>query len=280
MAVNLAEKYDKKVVERFKLKSLTEAFINRDYDWTGVETVKVYSIPTVALNNYQRTGTNRYGTPAELDDTLQEMKVTQDKAFTYTIDKGNKQDSMNVRDAGKSLAREIDEVIVPTKDKYRLDKMIRAAVANSATNETPAAINKSNAYEAFLDGQAWLDDHKVPMEGRVAAVTPKMYKFLKLDPSFVKNSDLGQNIAIKGQVGEVDGVKIVKMPSSYFTTGCEFLIAHPSVTVAPDKLADYKIHDNPPGINGNLVEGRVRYDAFVLETRKDGLYAYQSSAIV
>ena len=46
MAVNLAEKYDKKVVERFKLKSLTEAFINRDYDWTGVETVKVYSIPT------------------------------------------------------------------------------------------------------------------------------------------------------------------------------------------------------------------------------------------
>ena len=128
MAINLAAKYDKKVVERFKLKSLTEAFINRDYDWTGVETVKVYSIPTVALNDYTRTGTSRYGTPTELDDTIQEMKVTQDKSFTFTIDKGNKQDSMNVRDAGKALGREIDEVIVPTKDKYRVDIIVKAGI--------------------------------------------------------------------------------------------------------------------------------------------------------
>lgn len=279
MAINLATKYDKKVVERFKLKSLTEAFINRDYDWTGVETVKVYSIPTVALNDYTRTGTSRYGTPTELDDTIQEMKVTQDKAFTYTIDKGNKQDSMNVRDAGKSLARQIDEVIVPTKDKYRVDIIVKAGIKAGGTNTTPTAITKSNAYEKFLEGQEYLDDQKVPLEGRVAGVSSAFYKFLKLDPSFVKNSDLGQKVAFKGQVGEVDGVKIIKMPKSYFPDGCPFFITHPSVTVSPDKLQDYKIHDNPPGINGNLVEGRVRYDAFVLDARKNGIYAYQEKTI-
>ena len=279
MAINLAAKYDKKVVERFKLKSLTEAFINRDYDWTGVETVKVYSIPTVELNDYKRTGTDRYGTPNELDDNLQEMKVTQDKSFTFTIDKGNKQDSMNVRDAGKALAREIDEVIVPTKDKYRVDTIVKAGIKAGGTNETPVAITKSNAYEKFLEGQEYLDDQKVPLEGRVSGVSSAFYKFLKLDPSFVKNSDLGQKIAIKGQVGEVDGTKIIKMPKSYFPTGCPFFITHPSVTVSPDKLADYKIHDNPPGINGNLVEGRVRYDAFVLDERKNGIFAYQESTI-
>ncbi len=275
MAINLAEKYSDKVVERFKLKSLSEAFINRDYDWAGVETVKVYSIPTVELNDYTRTGDNRYGTPAELEDTVQEMKVTQDKAFTFTIDKGNNQDQMNVKGAGKALAREIDEVIVPTKDTYRFKVMVDAAVAAGGTNTEKTAITAKNAYEKFLEGQEYLDDKLVPTEGRIAAVTSKMYKFLKLDPNFVKNSDIGQKIAIKGQVGEVDGVKIVKVPTKYLPENTAFLIAHPSVTTSPDKLADYKIHDNPPGINGNLVEGRVRYDAFVLETRKDGLYAYQ-----
>ena len=41
-----------------------------------------------------------------------------------------------------------------------------------------------------------------------------------------------------------------------------------------EKLDDYKIHQDPPGINGNLVEGRVYYDAFVLDAKKDGIYAH------
>lgn len=46
MTVNLALKYSSKVDERFKLGSLTDSIINFDYDWTGVDTVKVYSIET------------------------------------------------------------------------------------------------------------------------------------------------------------------------------------------------------------------------------------------
>ena len=159
------------------------------------------------------------------------------------------------------------------------DGVVKAGIKAGGTNTTPTAITKSNAYEKFLEGQEYLDDQKVPLEGRVAGVSSAFYKFLKLDPSFVKNSYLGQKVAFKGQVGEVDGVKIIKMPKSYFPDGCPFFITHPSVTVSPDKLQDYKIHDNPPGINGNLVEGRVRYDAFVLDARKNGIYAYQEKTI-
>lgn len=39
---------------------------------------------------------------------------------------------------------------------------------------------------------------------------------------------------------------------------------------------EYKIHIDPPGLSGNLVEGRVCYDAFVLENKKNGIY-YQAS---
>ena len=53
------------------------------------------------------------------------------------------------------------------------------------------------------------------------------------------------------------------------------MIAHPVATVAPTKLEDYRIHQDPPGISGDLVEGRVCYDAFVLENKAKAIY-YQA----
>lgn len=274
--INLAQKYEKKVDERFKLGSLTESLVNNDYNWDGVDTIKVYNIPTVPLNNYTRTGTSRYGTPVELEDTLTPYQLTTDKSFTFTIDKGNKQDQMNVKDAGKALRREIDEVITPAKDMQRLSVIAQAAVDNSQIGT--GTISKTNAYESFLNGQETLDDKKVPVANRYAVVSPSFYKFIKLSDDFVKKGDMAQKIAINGLVGEIDGVKLIKVPTSYLPTNCEFIITHPSATVSPAKLTEYKIHDNPPGINGNLVEGRVRFDTFVLNAKKDAIYAHYKTA--
>ena len=46
---------------------------------------------------------------------------------------------------------------------------------------------------------------------------------------------------------------------------------------APVKLEEYRVHQTPPGISGNLVEGRVCYDAFVLENKAKAIY-YQETA--
>ncbi len=276
MAVNLAEKYAAKVDERFKLKSLTEAFVNHDYTWEGVKTLHVYSIPTVALNDYDRTASaNRYGTPAELQDTEKDYTLSQDKGFTFIIDKGNNVDQMNVKGAGKALQREIDEVIVPTKDAYRLGVIAAGAVA--AGNTATGAINTSNAYAKFLDGQKALDNAKVPITGRVAAIGATFYSMIKQDSTFIRSGDLSQKMLVNGQVGEIDGVPVIKVPTYYLPANCEFIITHPIATINPKKLTDYKIHRDQPGINGNLVEGRVRYDTFVLEGKKDAIYAHVSA---
>lgn len=273
MAVNLATKFSPKVDERFTLKSLTEVATNQDYDWDGVTTVKVYSIPTVAMGAYTRSGLARYGTAAELDDTVATYTLTRDRAFTFAIDKGNKLDSMNVRDAGKALSRQTNEVIIPEIDIYRIAALVTAAAANSG-RPTATNITASNAYSSFLTANAYLDENKVPMGGRVAFVTPTFYNFLKLDPTFLSANEIAQDMKINGQVGEVDGVPIVKAPSTYFPVKTPFVITHKSALVAPKKLQDYKVHDNPPGINGNLIEGRIIYDAFVLDAKKKAMYAW------
>lgn len=91
MAINYAEKYSSKVDERFAIASLTNVAINTDYDFVGVNAVNIYSIPTVALTDYTISGTSRYGTPTELQDTLQTLTMSQDKSFTFTLDKRNTQ---------------------------------------------------------------------------------------------------------------------------------------------------------------------------------------------
>ena len=45
------------------------------------------------------------------------------------------------------------------------------------------------------------------------------------------------------------------------------------------KLEDYTIHANPPGISGSLVEGRIVYDAFVLDNKVKAIY-YQALPVV
>ena len=55
------------------------------------------------------------------------------------------------------------------------------------------------------------------------------------------------------------------------------MVAHPCATVAPVKLEDFNIHENPPGISDSLVEGRVVYDAFVLENKAKAIYYYGQS---
>ena len=275
MVVNLASKYEKQVDERFKLKSFTESAVNREYDWNGVNSINVYSIPTVAMGNYTKTGLSRYGTAAELDNTVQAMALTRDRSFTFTIDRGNHQDTQMVMQAGKALARQVDEVIVPEVDTYRLAAMSASAIASG--NTATAATTASNAYAQFLKAGETLDDKKVPGVGRIAFVTPAFYSFIKQDPTFVKASEIGQKMLVTGQIGEVDGVKIVKVPTSYFPANHAFILVHPSAVVAAEKLQDFKTHDNPPGINGWLVEGRKRYDAFVLENKKNGLYAHKTA---
>lgn len=274
MTVNYAEKFSQKVDERFAREALTTNIINQDFDFIDAETVKVYTVATSEMNDYKTTGQNRYGSADELGNSVQTLTLSQDRSFTFTIDKKSEQGTNGVMEAGKSLARQISEVVIPEVDKYRLSKIVAGA---DATHVGTGAVTKANAYELVLEGQSKLADALVPVAGRILHVSPKFYKLIKLDDTFVKNSDLGQEITIKGQVGMIDGMPVVLTPTTYMPTGVEFVIAHSAATTSPVKLEDYKIHDNPPGINGKLVEGRLRYDAFVLDAKKKAIYVHKTA---
>lgn len=257
--INLATKYSDKVDERFYRESQAMVALNNDYKFTGEKTVKVYSIPIVPMNDYARSGSpysgspagSRYGTPTDLSRNVQSLTITKDRSFTFVIDKGDKIQSQMVSDAGKALSRQLREVVIPEFDTYVFKTLADAAVANGNTDST--AITKANAYEMFLQGMEHMGNKSVPDRGRVAFCSYRFANLLMQDPAFIKYSDRSQEMVIRGEMGECDGCKIVKVPSSHLPQGAAFIITHNIAATGPKQLEDYRIHDDPPGISGWLV---------------------------
>lgn len=270
MAINYTTKYASKIAERFKIGSLTDSACGHDYDFVGAKTIKVYSVDTVPLNDFNReAGSNRFGEVTNLGDSLQEMTCTQDKGFTFAIDAGDKSDQAIDKAAGKALRRQIDEVIVPTMDKYRLKAWCEGA--GQSLESTAEALTKNTIVGAIIDLNAKMTDALVPLEGRTLFIPTSMYKLLKQNPDFISVDALGRKALSKGEVGEVDGCTVKPVPTSWMPEGVHFLIKYRNSTVDPVKLQHYDVLPKVQGFDGPVVQGRVYYDAFVLETKQNGV---------
>lgn len=265
--VNYAEKYEAQVDERFKLASVTESAVNRNYSFDGVNKINIYSVETAPLNDYNRqSASNRYGTAKELGNAVQSLTLTQDKSFTFTIDRGNHEDTVLANSAGNALQRQIDEVVTPAVDKYRINVM-----AKNAGTVLTQIITADSAYQSFITASVELIENKVPTENRIAFVSPAFYMLMKSDRNFTGYGDKVNDVAITGSIAQIDGISIIVVPSDYLPERTNFIITHPMATVSPVKLAEYKTHDNPQGISGWLCEGRIYYDAFVLNNKKKAI---------
>lgn len=269
MPIYLHDKYDKKIQEAFVRESVIKGLLSDEYDFTGVKTVKISTLQTVPMNDYQRKGTNRYGEPKEMEDTVQELTLTQDKGFAITIDKGNNADQNGIKAAGRALALQVREQCVPLMDRYVLGRLANMAgtIAGSAT-----AISKENVVERIASGTVVLDDAEVPEANRALLVSASVYKFLRLSPEFIGAEKLAVKSLVKGQVGEFDSMRVIKVPKGRWPKGANFMIVYKKSGCAPVKLDDTKIHKDPPGLSGNLLEGRQYYDAFVFGTKAMGIY--------
>ena len=282
MAINLAEKYSKKVQERFSLGSKTDKYVGKDYDFDGVNKITIYKVDTVPTTTYTRSGTSRFGNLTELGDTLQTLTLTQDKAFTFSIDSGNAVQQFNVKQANACLKREIDEVVTPEVVKYRLEKWAAGnglSTGFAVLSSNDGTLAKSNILEKIFTASAKMSDEKVPATGRVLFIPELTFVQFKLADVVMGGSDTltTQNVR-QGYRGTIDGMDVVTVPSSIFPSGVNFLIKAKGATVDAMQLKNYRIHKNPMGVDGDVVEGRYIYDSFVLDTKAKGIYVSKTAS--
>jgi len=269
----------KVIDEKYFVKAKTDIVINKGIrlEFDGRRSVTIYNFSTVAEVDYVRDGANRFGQLVELGLGTQTFTLSQDKAFTYTIDRGNYADNMMVNEVGSTVKRQVREVSVPTTDKYRLATMQAYAVANSQT-DTPAVITTSNSYSTFVNQVADLyDTDSVEPDNLVAFMTRAKWNLLRRNAEFKLASDDAYADVKTGVVTTVDGVKIVPVPTSYLPTNTAWVIVADDVLVAPTKFDMIRTLTEVQGIDGWVVEGRRYYDAYIPTNRGKALRVHMEA---
>ena len=268
MAVNLAIKYSSKLDQIFEHDSYTDNWINKKYDFDGVSTVKVYTVTSVAPSDYSRTSTgDRFGGNAELQDVITTYQLTNDKSFKIAIDRGNYEQGMRAKKAGEVMRIQMNEQIIPMIDKDRL-----ATAAAGATAVSQAVTMTSDAYADVLSANEYLDECKAPLEGRVLFVTPAEYNAVKSKiTTQILASGYNDKLVRKGFVGELDGVPVVKVPTSYFPAGVKAIVLHRDALLGVRQVTETRIITDSEFVSGSILLGRFIFGSFILNGKKNAV---------
>lgn len=270
MAVNLALKYSDKLDQIWTHASYTDNWINKKYDFDGVDTVKVYTVTSVAPGDYDRAGTgDRFGGNAELQDTIATYQLTKDKSFKIAIDRGNYEQGMRAKKAGEVMRIQMNEQIIPMIDADRLETAM-----NGATAVTQVVTAGTDAYQDTLKLNEYLDEVKAPLEGRVLFVTPAEYNLIKTAiTTNILASEYNNKLVRKGFVGELDGVPVVKVPTSYFPAGTQAILLHRDTLLGVRQVTETRIITDSEFVSGSILLGRFIFGSFILKGKEKGVAA-------
>ena len=76
---------------------------------------------------------------------------------------------------------------------------------------------------------------KYRRRGRVLVVTPAIYKLMKQCSDITMETDIGNDLRLKGVIAKVDGMDVIKVPAVRLPEDFGFMIAHPGGNGSTDK---------------------------------------------
>lgn len=272
--IHFSERHKQELMDKFAEVSVTDSMFSHELDtqFSGVATVHVSTIKTEKLQDYDKTKNvgagSRYGETKEVGTEVQTFTMTQDKSLSLSVDKGYKQDEFNMKSAGKIMDAERKEQIVPEVDTYRLAKWAQEAgihrLLTAAPTKATIAEMIITLHNDVVDGGNVPDDLQL-------TVARKWMPTLKLCDEWIKLDSLGGKTLPKGTIAEFDGMPVRAIPTKRMPANIPFMLTYKNAIIAPMKINDFKGHTDPPGLSGDLLEFRMRHDAFVIGSRSDGV---------
>ena len=271
--IHFGEKFRTALAKYFAAQSVTDHAFNHNIDaeFSGSDTVHIYEIATTELNNYNKsvdpsTG-SRFGNVVEVGDHRYTFRLTQDISLDRSVDRGNNDAQFNIKKAGAIMKAYIDKRIRPRKDRYRLMKWCQEAGIHVALSAAP---NKSTIVEQIIDLHSAMVDEDVP-EGEGTLYIPRVYlKTLKLAPEWVGLDSLGGKTLPKGTIGMFDGLAVQPVSSKLFPADCYFAIFVKDAIIAPEKINTFRGIKDSENMDGDRLQYRCKFDAFVMPSLSAG----------
>lgn len=278
---NLNERYEKKLDERFKFKSYTDTAANlNNFSWANANAIVIETEGDGQINAYDFGAAlgSRMGAIHEISDQRNVYQLQQAYAIREGYEKLYSDDKQNERKIQRILKNTNDNKLVPSIDKYRLQKWADGAGTTAvltstgpAISGTATALSSSNVVRALLTLSAMLDNMRVPEEGRIAfigitdAVEMQLASELAYSPEYIKKG------AVNGEVRRLGKLTVVAIPDIYMPTGAKIMVKWKGASADPRKLSWSYVYPHVEGHSGPVINGIYRYDSFVLAQKANGI---------
>jgi N4-gp56 family major capsid protein len=166
----------------------------------------------------------------EPDGTTQSLTVDQFKAFNMVVDDVNKvQANVNLLDsfatrAGVKMAQTIDSFVssvmsaAATTAPVGTDALPVQVLADGSGDFTP--------YELAVLMEQHLAEQEAPDDNRWLAIDPPFEAQVRLDPNFIKASEIGAELVRNGVIGKISGFELLRttgVPTSAGSGGGEHI---------------------------------------------------------
>ena len=213
MAIELATQFQAYTDEQFYSESKTSLVTNKDFNFDGAKTIKLYKVKSTEMEDFNRNGPilegnkSQYGTISTLQATTETFTINKDRSFTFEVDKMDTDETKMQVAAASALARQQREKVFPEIDSYVYSVM----AANAGIKPEAAALTAENIYTQIITANAQMDDAEVPASDRVLILTPTTYTLLKQSKATFDNQDIGAELRKKGVIAQLDGLNVVKI---------------------------------------------------------------------
>lgn len=274
--INLVTKYGTQLDEGFARRSYTAGKASRRFSWDGAEGIKIlHTLPT-QLTDYNNTASsNRFGTPTNVQDAVQYMKIRKKRSYSAVIDKTHNSMQMYLKKAAKYMKQQDMDVYIPEIDQYNLKQWAENAGQDVTASSAPTA----STIVAFLTSmETKLRNKLVPKRQCWTYIGESMYTLIRLADEWQGCDSLVNKVLAQGHVGNFGMLNIIPVPDSEMPASCYALVAHQESVFAPTTLSEARILREAPGISGALLEALRVYDAFVDWCKADGVCALIASS--
>lgn len=282
-----ATRYDKNLDQIFSKASFTDRYVNSKYSFSeagGVASVYVRTIDTSStLKAYNPTSmSDAYGGRSAIVSTPKRYDMRYNISLKSPIDEIDLDDTAGQLEAGRVLGLIVKEQYVPMVDMDRFSTAVEAAKSWGGSNVV--TFNASAAYDNFLDARGELIRQKSDAANQVMFVDEVFYKAIKKDIVSFMTQKKGDEILLNEPIGQVDGVPVIVVPSTYFckrtvigtapngfpvfnnvNSGVHAILWDKTVLLGAKKLHKIRTVTDSEFGDGALLLGHFRFGSYVLD---------------
>ena len=265
-------------------------------EFTGANTVNIYTIDAKGMGNYSR---NAGFVPGDVSGAWHSYALETDRGRSYMVDALDNEESMNMAFGGLLSVVERQHII-PEIDAYRFAKYAYGA---AAANKISADLSTgSGAVGAIDTATAAMDNDEVPYEGRILFVNPNMYKLIKSGITrMVMNGDKNVNY----NVDMYNDMRVITVPQKRFVTAItlanpsdhddnggyapaagayniNFMIIHPSAVLQVMKHYVTRIFSPAQNQEADAwkLQPRFSHGAWVKSQKTNGIYVHTAGSAI